>query len=326
MLFSFPLFFFKVFPCRAASAAFYTETHCLPSGLGRERGWWPRLASSMERSGLHVLTRWTHVDTCGHLLNLSIPKNYRFTTIYSYLWPIVRSSCVIVASAWHQTLPIGSSWLIGVTISPDLTLALLLLNVAHLCRYATIHIACVFGADRCVHERSLYKDWEHAVKRWRKQAVCTRGHNLNFTWCHTHTHKPGGLSMPYPCFGHLKSHYFKEPVGSSAPAKGCVAGSAQLQQVWEMFAYVKILWPMALKNSQYLCGGYSEHALLDLSSVWLALVCTWGTEVKQWGPDSLSTLQRCIEQSCAQLVKERLRELKLVLVEPGAAYCVLKQH
>ena len=47
----------------------------------------------------------------------------------------------------------------------------------------------------------------------------------------THTHKPGGLSMPYPCFGHLKSHYFKEPVGSSAPAKGCVAGSAQLQQV-----------------------------------------------------------------------------------------------
>lgn len=34
-------------------------------------------------------------------------------------------------------------------------------------------------------------------------------------------------------------------------------------------------------------------------------------------PDSLSALQRCVEQSCAQLVKERLRELKLVLVEPG---------
>ncbi|CAL1146875.1 unnamed protein product [Cladocopium goreaui] len=34
-------------------------------------------------------------------------------------------------------------------------------------------------------------------------------------------------------------------------------------------------------------------------------------------PDSLSALQRCVEQSCAQLVKERLRELKLVLVKPG---------
>lgn len=36
-----------------------------------------------------------------------------------------------------------------------------------------------------------------------------------------------------------------------------------------------------------------------------------------WGQDSLSALSKCVEQSCAQLARESLRELKLVLVDPG---------
>lgn len=38
------------------------------------------------------------------------------------------------------------------------------------------------------------------------------------------------------------------------------------------------------------------------------------------GQDSSNTLARCIEQSCARLVRERLGELKLMLVETGQPY------
>eukprot|EP00434_Breviolum_minutum_P032125 symbB.v1.2.028412.t1/scaffold2968.1/size66330/2 len=67
-------------------------------------------------------------------------------------------------------------------------------------------------------------------------------------------------------------------------------------------------------------GALAENIGLGEAREWPAI---WAGACKLFSPgrgvcqDSLSALSKCVEQSCAQLARESLRELKLVLVDPG---------
>ena len=99
--------------------------------------------------------------------------------------------------------------------------------------YATTRIACVLvRTDVSMNVHSI-KSGSMLLRGGRSKQCAHVGATL-ISHDVTQTHKQTntrGLTMPYALFGHQTSHSFKEPVGSSAPAKGCVAGSAQLQQV-----------------------------------------------------------------------------------------------
>lgn len=67
-------------------------------------------------------------------------------------------------------------------------------------------------------------------------------------------------------------------------------------------------------------GALAENIGLGEAREWPAI---WAGACKLFSPgrgvcqDCLSALSKCVEQSCAQLARESLRELKLVLVDPG---------